>query len=97
MRKKNRIENTYKTFVSLTEEEKNQFEYICQEENRNKSDMIKYFIKSYYKKLQQENDGVVIKNPTPEDYEKLMSLRGSGWEGDLNEMRKGRVFDNDNS
>ena len=92
----------YQTMVLLNEERKKKFEYICQEESRNKTNMISFLIDYYYQRLQKkklkENE-VIIKNPTPKDfdpYEEALKLRGSKiWEGDLDEMRKGRVLDYD--
>jgi len=118
----------YQTMVLLNEERKKKFEYICQEESRNKTNMISFLIDYYYQRLQKkklkENE-VIIKNPIKENYEdtfkligvgleemgnnkeykkppssaykELMKLKGSKiWEGNLEEMRKERSFDNDN-
>jgi hypothetical protein len=89
------MEKLYKTFISLSQEEKKRFEYICKEENRNKTDMIKFFIAYHFKRLQGEKEKeVVIEKPTPtnEDYQKFLNLWGIGWDGDLDAMRETREF-----
>jgi len=43
----------YRAFVSLSDEEREKFEYICKEEHRSKTDMIKYFINTHYKELEK--------------------------------------------
>ena len=88
------MEKLYKTFISLSQEEKKKFEYICKEENRNKTDMIKFFIAYHFKRLQGDKKVAIEKStPTNEDYQKFLNLWGIGWDGDLEAMRENREFD----
>jgi hypothetical protein len=85
-----------KVIAVLDKETKAKLDYICKRDKRAMSNMMAFLIDYYYRQVVKENDNdkVIGRNPTPEDYDEFLKLKGIGWSGNLEEMRKGRVFDN---
>ena len=85
--------------IMLNDKTKERLDYICKKDNKDVSDMIDLLIDDYYNQVLEKNETnhnpvkfkkrtrKEYKKPPPEIYERLLKLRGSGWEGNLDESR----------
>ena len=68
----------YKTMVVLNDERKKKFEYICKEENRNKTNMIATLIDNHYRRIQKkkmkENSIIENSNYSEKNFKETIEL-----------------------
>jgi hypothetical protein len=86
--------------IILNDKTKERLDSICKKDNREVSDMIDLLIDDYCNRVLEKNETNYYnpvefkkkeigdyKKPPHEVYEKLLKLRGIGWEGNLEESR----------
>jgi len=64
----------------LDKESREKLDFICKRDRRAMSNMMLFLIDYYYNQV-TSGSGIVHKNPTKEDYERAMRLRGIGLSG----------------
>ena len=69
----------------LDKESREKLDFICKRDKRAMSNMMLFLIDYYYKQINDDNNEIVDRNPTKEDYEELMKLRGIGLSGRIDD------------